>query len=77
MDQPDPTGIATSTRGVFTLITATWCGIVLGYAATLADFPTLGAVLVGVMGTAMAVMLLSNNISDEAESGTRQPNRTT
>ncbi|WP_433527749.1 hypothetical protein ACQPZ2_44220 (plasmid) [Nocardia pseudovaccinii] len=67
------TGIATSTRGVFTLITATWCGIILGYAASLADFPALGAVLVGVMGAAMAVMLLSNNIFDEAESRTRQP----
>ncbi|MEV4241333.1 hypothetical protein AB0J47_39940 [Nocardia sp. NPDC049737] len=70
------TGIATSTRGVFTLITATWCGTILGYAASLADFPTLGAVLVGVMGTAMAVMLLSNNIFDETGSGTRQTNQT-
>ncbi|MFI1241436.1 hypothetical protein [Nocardia salmonicida] len=59
------TGILTSTRGVFTLITATWCGIVLGYAASVAGFPGAGAVLVAVMGTAMAVMLLSGSVFDE------------
>lgn len=66
------TGIVSSTRGVFTLITATWCGIVLGYAASVAGFPAAGAVLVGAMGTAMAVMLLSGSIFDGAEGESRR-----
>ncbi|WP_328664622.1 hypothetical protein [Nocardia salmonicida] len=66
------TGILTSTRGAFTLITATWCGIVLGYAASAAGFPGAGAILVAVMGTAMAVMLLSGSIFDGARTDTQR-----
>ncbi|MGF6886027.1 hypothetical protein ABIA39_007460 [Nocardia sp. GAS34] len=45
--------------GVFALIAAAWCGVVLGYAATLTGFPIPGAILVGAAGAALAVMQLS------------------
>ncbi|OXR40233.1 hypothetical protein B7C42_07658 [Nocardia cerradoensis] len=56
----DLSGIATS-RGIFTLITSVWCGVGLGYGAALTMFPILGAILIGAMGTAMAMMQLSGS----------------
>lgn len=56
--------ILTSARGLFILIASVWCGTVLGVVTTLADFPLLGSVLAGLLGTAMAAMLLSNNLLD-------------
>ncbi|MFQ6329671.1 hypothetical protein ACLMAL_26530 [Nocardia sp. CWNU-33] len=60
-------GMTTNARGLFVVTAATWCGITLGYAVFLAEFPPLGSVLVGVGGSAVAVTLLSNNVLDEPD----------
>ncbi|MFI6040478.1 hypothetical protein ACIA8C_02525 [Nocardia sp. NPDC051321] len=57
--------IATA-RGAFILVAAAWCGIALGYAASLTMFSPAGAVLVGAMGSAMTVMQLSSRVFEEA-----------
>ncbi|MEV0360640.1 hypothetical protein AB0H71_31750 [Nocardia sp. NPDC050697] len=58
-------GIATSSRGIFAVLTAFWSGITLGIVADLAQFPILGSVLTGILGAAMALMLLSENMASE------------
>ncbi|GGK97253.1 hypothetical protein [Nocardia jinanensis] len=55
----------TSTRGLFVLITSIWCGTVLGFITALAGFPLLGSILAGLLGAAMAAMMLSNNLLDQ------------
>lgn len=54
----------TSTRGLFCLISASWCGIAVGFIVNLARFPILGSVLAGFLTAAATVMLLSSSIRD-------------
>ncbi|MER7450420.1 hypothetical protein ABTW96_09035 [Nocardia beijingensis] len=68
IDLTNLSGILTSTRGVFVSIATTWCGITLGYVASLIAFPVLGSVLVGVVGAAMTITLLSSKVLAEPES---------
>jgi hypothetical protein len=54
-----------STRGVFVVITSIWCGTVLGFVTALAEFPLLGSILAGILGAAMAAMMLSHNLLEQ------------
>lgn len=54
-----------SARGVFVVITSIWCGTVLGFVTALAESPLLGSILDGILGTAMAAMMLSHNLLEQ------------
>ncbi|MEV6071851.1 hypothetical protein AB0L82_35380 [Nocardia sp. NPDC052001] len=67
-------GLCTTARGVFVLLSAGWFGAVLGCTASLVDMPIPGAVLTGIAGTAVSIMLLSSRLlpSPTEESGVPQ-----